>query len=89
MSQNAVEPPLPSTTSYPSGSWNKEDSPSRTACTTFLTGFWRWDVPRIDVPLFASAAKEAGRIFDGPQPKRPSEGFRLSGILMSVLTGRA
>ena len=37
-SQNAVDPPLPSTISQPSGSENSERSPSRTDRTTALTG---------------------------------------------------
>ena len=41
ISQNAVDPPLPSTTSYPSGSEKRDESPSRTLLTTLLTGFWR------------------------------------------------
>ncbi len=45
-SQKQVVPPLPSTTSYPSGRENNEDSPARRLPTTDLTVFWRWLVPR-------------------------------------------
>ena len=87
ISQNAVDPPFPSTTSYPSGRLNKDVRPSRTRFTTFLTGFCRCDVPRIELPLADNAANASGRIFDGPQPKRPSTGFIVEGITMSALMG--
>ena len=45
-SQKQVVPPLPRTTSYPSGSENSEASPARRLPTTFLTVFCRWLVPR-------------------------------------------
>ena len=44
-SQNAVVPPLPSRTWYPSGRENSWDSPSRTRPTRDFTGFWRCEVP--------------------------------------------
>ena len=83
-SQNAVDPPLPSTTSYPSGRLNKSFKPLRTRPTTFFTAGWRCDVPKIDEPLAANAASASGRIFEGPQPKRPSFGLRLLGIIISL-----
>jgi hypothetical protein len=48
-----------------------------------LTGFWRCEVP-ITSPAFASAASCSGRTFEGPQPKRPSDGRRSAGICRSV-----
>ena len=79
-SQNAVEPPLPSTTSQPSGSPNSSVSPSRIEPTTSRTGAWRWDVPSQASPAAASAATASGRTFEGPQPKRPSPGSSSKGI---------
>ena len=79
MSQKAVAPPLPSTTSYPSGSENRDARPDRTRCTRSLTGAWRWDVPITAAPAEASAASASGRTLDGPQPNRPSRGLISSG----------
>ena len=84
ISQKAVEPPLPSTTSYPSGRLNNEFKPVRTRFTTLLTGFWRCEVPSIDCDLI-KVSRASGRIFEGPQPKRPSLGFKFSGILISLM----
>src|SRR3954447_4713793 len=80
-SQNAVAPPLPSTTSYPSGRLKRLEIPSRTRPTRFLTGACRWDVPSREVPVAASACSASGRTLDGPEPKRPSRGLRCSGIV--------
>lgn len=44
-SQNAVVPPLLSSTSYPSGRENSCAKPSRTRPTSDLTGFCRCEVP--------------------------------------------
>ena len=54
-SQNAVVPPLPSTTSYPSGSENSSRSPARTRPTRSLTGACRCEVPNSAAPVVASA----------------------------------
>src|SRR4051812_21633524 len=80
-SQNAVAPPLPSTTSYPSGRLKRLEIPSRTRPTRFLTGACRWDVPSREGPVAASACSASGRTLDGPEPKRPSRGLRCSGIV--------
>ena len=45
-SQKQVVPPLPRSTSYPSGSENSSLSPERSRPTTERTPFWRWLVPR-------------------------------------------
>ncbi|MFM2155239.1 MAG: hypothetical protein RL382_1140, partial [Actinomycetota bacterium] len=50
--------------------------------TTFFTGFCRCEVPSIEFPLADNAANASGRIFDGPQPKRPSTGFNSEGMMM-------
>lgn len=84
MSQNAVVPPLPSTTSYPSGRENRSVSPARTRATRFFTGFCRWEVPITFAPASARAASCSGRTFEGPQPKRPSAGLMSAGITMSA-----
>src|SRR5690606_24504935 len=81
-SQNAVEPPLPSTTSYPSGSRNSSEIPLRTRPTSDFTGFCRWEVPSSSA-LACRWASCSGRTLDGPQPKRPSAGRRCGGITMS------
>ncbi len=65
-SQNAVEPPLPRTTSYPSGSENRSRTPVRTSPTRFFTGAWRWDVPIRDVPVAARASSASVRTLEGP-----------------------
>src|SRR5215468_10689037 len=85
MSQNAVLPPLPSTTSYPSGSSNSAANPSRTCRTSARTGACRCDVPSRVLASPDSACTACGRTFDGPQPKRPSAGLRLFGS--SMVTG--
>jgi len=46
MSQKHVVPPLPSTTSYPSGRPKSSPRPLRSRPTTDLTARWRWLVPR-------------------------------------------
>ena len=51
--------------------------------TTDFTGFWRWLVPRKWGAASARAETAAWRTFEGPAPKRPSVGRRLSGIVMS------
>src|SRR5947207_8921326 len=83
-SQNTVVPPLPSTTSYPAGSWKSSARPDRTRPTTDRTAGWRWLVPRYDVPVAASAATASGRTFDGPQPNRPSDGSKPAGKVYTV-----
>src|SRR4051795_8719280 len=88
MSQNVVAPPLPSTTSYPSGALNNVASPSRTRRTTLFTPCWRCDVPRYDDPVAARAASCSGRTFDGPEPNRPSRGRSSAGITRSALLPR-
>src|SRR6516162_5418347 len=85
MSQNAVVPPLPSTTSYPSGRENSPAIPSRIRCTSERTGACRWEVPRKAAPELASAASCSGRTLDGPQPNLPSAGSRPSGMTISVI----
>jgi hypothetical protein len=35
--------------------------------------------------LLAKFAIDDGKIFDGPQPNLPSDGFKLSGILISLI----
>src|SRR3954451_6478582 len=82
-SQNAVVPPLPSTTSYPSGREKNEVRPSRTRCTRSLTGFCRCDVPSTVVAMDARYSTCSGRTLLGPEPKRPSEGFSSSGIVIA------
>ena len=79
-SQKVVEPPLPSSTSQPSGSPNSAARPSRTLRTTCFTGAWRWDVPIQEPPTAASAAMASGLTLDGPHPKRPSAGNSPAGI---------
>src|SRR6266511_3143471 len=83
-SQKAVVPPLPSTTSYPSGTENSSASPRRSRATCSRTGFWRCEVPRYVVDTRDSASTAAGRTLLGPQPKRPSAGLISSGIRMSA-----
>ena len=53
--------------------------PERTRPTRSLTGGWRCEVPIHRSPD-ASAASASGRTLEGPQPKRPSPGFRSVGI---------
>ena len=45
-SQKTVVPPLPSTTSQPSGSEKSSASPARSEATTLRTAGWRCEVPR-------------------------------------------
>ena len=78
-SQKAVAPPLPSTTSYPSGRENSAARPDRARCTRSFTGAWRCDVPITVAPAEASEASASGRTLDGPQPNRPSRGLISSG----------
>jgi hypothetical protein len=82
-SQNTVVPPLPSTTSQPSGSRSRSATPRRTDATTERTGDWRWLVPSHDSPAEARAATASGRTLDGPHPNRPSAGRRSAGMRMS------
>ena len=87
MSQNAVAPPLPSTTSWPSGSENSSASPCRTRPTVSRTGAWRCEVPIRLEPVAASASRWLVWIFEGPAPKRPSAGRSAAGICRaSVMT---
>ncbi len=83
-SQNAVEPPLPSTISYPSGSENSSARPARMRPTSARTGAWRWLVPSTLAPVAPSAATASAGTFDGPEPKRPSAGLMPSGMVMRV-----
>src|SRR5215218_7412713 len=83
-SQKAVVPPLPSTTSYPSGRSNSWVRPSRICRTRPFTGAWRCEVPMIDAPSVARACSASGRTFDGPQPNRPSAGRSSAGIVMLI-----
>ena len=55
------------------------------------TGPWRWLVPRGPRAALSSAREAAGRILDGPLPKRPSPGSRLAGmaIVGTALAGGA
>ena len=85
ISQNALAPPLPSATSYPSGRWKNSRRPSRIEATSCLTGAWRCDVPSRVVAPASSAAICSGRILLGPEPKRPSSGFSDSGILSVIV----
>src|SRR6185437_17103312 len=84
-SQNAVVPPLPRATTYPSGRPNSSARPLRTRRTTAFTGGCRCDVPSSRAA--ASAAACSARTFFGPLPNRPSAGLRLSGITMLGVTG--
>ena len=79
-SQKAVDPPLPSTISYPSGSENSSARPSRTCPTTSLTGAWRWDVPMRSLRV-ARCSSASGRTLDGPHPNLPSPGRSSVGIV--------
>src|SRR5688500_2021553 len=56
--------------------------PSRTCRTSPLTGACRCDVPITAAPSVARACRASGRTFDGPQPKRPSEGRSSAGTVM-------
>ena len=85
ISQNALAPPLPSATSYPSDRWKNSRRPSRIEATSCLTGAWRCDVPSRVVAPASSAAICSGRILLGPEPKRPSSGFSDSGILSVIV----
>src|SRR3954453_14230618 len=89
MSQNAVAPPLPSTTSYPSGSEKNVERPSRTRRTRSFTGFCRCEVPRTVVAMEDRYSTCSGRTLLGPEPKRPSEGLRPAGTVIAgaVLVG--
>src|SRR5919199_4901687 len=82
MSQNAVAPPLPRTTSYPSGREKKEVRPSRIRRTRSFTGVCRCDVPSTVVAIEDRYATCSGRTLLGPEPKRPSEGLRSAGIVI-------
>src|ERR1700691_1056473 len=79
-SQKLVVPPLPSRTSYPSGSEKSARSPSRTSATLLRTVAWRCDVPMYVVPSATRALSCSGRTFDGPEPNRPSRGSSSAGI---------
>ena len=83
-SQNAVVPPLPMITSYPSGTEKNSAMPRRRRATSFFTVFCRWEVPRSVVETRDSASTASGRTLLGPQPKRPSAGLISSGIRMLV-----
>lgn len=72
----------------PLGEEKRLRTPSRTSPTRFLTGAWRWDVPRREVPVAASASSASVRTLEGPAPKRPSAGLMSAGIWMSA-TGRS
>ncbi len=65
---------------------NSSRSPARTAPTNDFTGFCRCEVPSNDDPEAARAASACGRIFDGPAPKRPSDGRIDAGIVIVGLT---
>src|ERR687886_1895447 len=82
MSQNGVAPPLPRTTSYPSGREKKEVRPSRIRRTRSFTGFCRCDVPSTVVAMEDRYSTCSGRTLLGPEPKRPSEGLRPAGIVI-------
>ena len=79
-SQNRVEPPLPSTTSYPSGRSNSSpvrpsdlaDQPPDRCLSVRGAQQGR--------PVAASASRASGRTLAGPEPKRPSPGSRSGGI---------
>lgn len=86
-SQNAVDPPLPRTTSYPSGSENSELTPSRTLPTRFFTGASAVDVPSRELPVAARASSASVRTLEGPAPKRPSAGLMSAGIWISATVG--
>ena len=82
-SQNTVVPPTPRSTSYPSGSCRRSAIPERMRRTTDFTPSRRWLVPRYVGAAAASAATASLRIFDGPDPKRPSDGSSSGGSRMS------
>src|SRR5256885_565429 len=54
--------------------------------TTDFTPSRRWLVPRYVGAAAASAATASLRIFDGPDPKRPSDGSSSGGSRMSALS---
>jgi hypothetical protein len=56
--------------------------------TSRFTGACRWEVPSSWVPPATSEATASGRIFDGPDPKRPSNGWMLGGRRISGGTAR-
>ena len=68
----------------PRGGRTASRTPSRTSPTRFLTGAWRWEVPRREVPVAASASSASVRTLEGPAPKRPSAGLMSAGIWMSA-----
>ena len=79
-SQNTVVPPLPSTTSQPSGSPNRSLSPARTAPTTLLDR--RLAVRRAHHGACRrrrAASSCSGRTLEGPHPNRPSAGSSSRG----------
>src|SRR4029077_15538367 len=62
------------------------------------TGDWRWLVPRSVPATSAIACAASGRVFDGPEPNRPSPGRSSGGMRIAVgscaggvgsLTGRS
>ena len=79
ISQNALAPPLPSATSYPSGRWKNSRRSSRIEATSCLTGAWRCDVPSRVVAPASSAAICSGRILLGPEPEATIFGLQRLG----------
>ena len=79
-SQNAVVPPFPRITSYPSGSEKRSCRPDLILPTRAFTGGCLWLVPRSVLPSEASTSTWSVRTFEGPLPNRPSDGRRCSGI---------
>src|SRR4051794_34982992 len=56
--------------------------------TSAFTGGWRWLVPSSASPVRPRAATTSAWTLDGPEPKRPSAGFRSAGISRNaVVTG--
>jgi hypothetical protein len=51
-----------------------------------LTGACRCEVPSRESPDAASAASASVGTFEGPAPKRPSAGFRASGMVIVSVT---
>lgn len=86
-SQRAVDPPLPSRTSYPSGASNISSKPDWMCPTRFFTGDCLCEVPRMCRPVVLRASSCSLRTFDGPEPNRPSLGRRAAGMLMVCVTG--
>src|SRR5262249_37471326 len=65
------------------GQANSSAMPLRRRLTMKRTVAWRWLVPRYSPASAARASTASWRIFEGPHPKRPSDGSRLAGMRVS------